>query len=152
VAATLFGGGSGDQLFAAGSAAHLLLAGSGNETLSGTSSSGNNVFYAGSGSDSMGGGSGIETFIGGHGSATMLGGTSADLYGFVSGLGGGTDEIANFDAGKGDRLTLQGYGSNAVTTALSGAQVTGSNTMLTLADNTRIELLGVSNLTSANFV
>ncbi len=148
-ATTIWGGGNGDLLFAAGSAADLLIAGTGNETLVGVGSTGDNVFYAGPGNDLLGGGAGNETFIGGTGSETVIGGSGADLYAFINGLSsGGNDVIFGFDAAKGDRVLLDGYGANPVASQSSG----GGSTTLVLTDNTTITFEGVANLPNSAFV
>ncbi len=151
-AATLFGVANGDVLFAGGSAADVLVAGAGNETLSGLGSSGDNALYGGSGNDLMGGGAGSETFFAGTGSDTMIAGSGSDLFAFVNGGAGGTDLIEAFNAGGGDRVTLQNYGADAVQSALGSATVAGGSTAITLPDHTTIFFQGVTNLTSAAFV
>ncbi len=148
----LFGSSGSDLLFAGGANADLLIAGSGNETLSGLGSTGANVFYAGAGADLLGGEAGAETFIAGHGSSTVIGGTGSDLYGFINGFGGGSETVFGFNAAKGDHISLQGYGANAVQAALGSATVAGGSTTLTLSDHTSVTFIGVTGLNAANFV
>ena len=149
---TIFGAGGGDLLVAAGSAPDVLIAGAGNETLTGVGSSGANTFYAGSGNDLLGGGSGNETFIGGTGSETVIGGTGADLYGFVSGLSsGGNDLIFGFDPGKGDKIMLAGYGAAEQANALHNQQAGGAGTTITLSDHTQVTFVGVGGLNGTDF-
>jgi Ca2+-binding RTX toxin-like protein len=139
-------------VFAGGANADLLIAGSGNETLSGFGSTGANVFFAGAGNDLLAGGAGAETFLAGHGSSTVIGGTGADLYGFINGLGGGSETVLGFSVAKGDHISLQGYGANAAQSALAGATVAGGSTTLTLSDHTSVTFIGVTGLNAANFV
>ena len=63
--------------------------------------------------------------------------------------GAGTVTVQNFNAA--EKVTLQGYGANEVSRALSTANV-GANTTLTLSDNTRVTFVGVTNLTSSSFI
>jgi len=151
---TIFGGGNGDQLFANGSSNQEIAAGSGNETLAGGLGTGNNVFIGSSdssSSDIMGGGAGNDTLYAGAGSDTMIGGAGSDLFAFFNGSAGGTDQIADYNAGQGDLVGLFGYGSNEVAQALASQSTSGGNTTITLSDNTTITFSGVSHLTAANF-
>ncbi len=150
-ACTMFGSSGSDLLAAGGANANLLIAGSGNETLSGIGSTGANVMYAGSGTDLLGGGAGSETFFAGSGHATVIGGSGADLYAFQNGLGG-TETIFGFDAAKGDRIDLVGFGAGEASSDLAGAAVSGAGTTLTLSDHTQVTLAGVTGLNSSAFV
>ncbi len=150
-ASTVFGVANGDVLFAGGSAPDLLLAGGGNETLTGIGSTGANVLRGGSGNDLIGGGAGAETFYAGLGSDTFLGGSGADLYVFADGDAGGRDLVVGFYQGKGDLVSLQGYGPDAVSTVLAQQTASGAGTTITLGDNTSITFAGVSHLTASDF-
>ncbi len=149
---TMFGSSGSDLLAAGGAGANLLIAGSGNETLTGVGSTGANVMFAGAGNDLMGGGAGNETFFAGHGNATVIGGSGADLYAFANGLAGGTETVFGFNTGKGDAISLQGYGANEAQNDLANAVVAGGNTMLTLSDHTQVMFVGVTGLTASAFV
>ena len=131
--ATLFGGGSGDQLFAVGGIGQALHAGAGNETLSGAFSSGADTFYGSAGATSIIGGSGNDTFV------------------FTNGEAGGSATIQGFSHGS-DVVDLQDYGKNAVDDALKSQHKMGGNDTITLADNTTVTFLGVSNLTASDFI
>ena len=132
-AATLFGGGNGDQLFAIGGVGQALHAGAGNETLSGAFSGGADTFYGSAGATSIIGGSGNDTFV------------------FTNGEAGGSATIQGFSHGS-DVIDLQGYGKNAVSEALKSQHKMGGNDTITLADNTSVTFLGVSNLTTSDFI
>ncbi len=74
-----------------------------------------------------------------------------DLFGAVNGLAGGELAIVGFNAGN-DSLQLQGYGSNAASTALASAAIVGGTTILTLPDATRIVLFDVADLGTSAFI
>ncbi len=148
--ATLFGGGARDQLFATGTHAQDLVAGLGNETLSAVSSSGAVSLVAGSGQDKLLGGTGNDTFVGGTGASTIDGGSGKDLFQFVRSLDGGTDLVRNFTTA--DKIDLVGYGPHAVQSALNSQTFSNGSVTITLADNTRVTFVGVSELTSRNFI
>ena len=95
------------------------------------------------------GGANTEYVQAGTGPETVFAGSGVDGFGFVDGQSGGTAAIIGFAAQ--DRIELQGYGAGAVQAALGAATVSGGNTTLALADNTRITLFGVTNLTAASF-
>ena len=150
---TLFGGGNGDLLSANGFAITTLAAGAGNETLTGANSSANNVFYGlgpkVTGSVTLQGGNGADTFIiGAPGTVSVNGGPGQDLIAIVAG-GRGTVNIGNFTSA--ERVTLQGFASTEVARALATATV-GASTSLVLADGTKVNFVGVTNLTSSSFV
>jgi hypothetical protein len=149
--ATVFGVAGGDVLFAGGSAPDLLLAGAGNETLSGLGSSGANQLHGGSGADLIGGGAGTESFFAGTGNDTFIGGSGADLYVFSNGSAGGQDLIEGFNQGKGDQVSLQGYGATAAAAAVAGQTASAAGTTLTLADNSTITFAGVGHLSGSAF-
>ena len=153
---TLFGGGSGDLLTARGFASTTLIAGAGNETLTGANSSANNVFYGlGSkvtGSATLQGGNGADAFIiGAPGTVSVNGGPGQDLIAIVAG-GGGTVNIGGFNAA--EKVTLQGFaaGSVAEATADLAKATVGASTSLVLSDGTKVNFIGVTNLTSSSFV
>ena len=150
---TLFGGGNGDLLAANGFAITTLAAGAGNETLTGANSSANNVFYAlgtkVTGNVTLQGGNGADSFIiGAPGTVSVNGGPGQDLIAIVAG-GGGTVNIGNFNAA--EKVTLQGFASTEAARALATATV-GASTSLVLADGTKVNFVGVTNLTSSSFV
>ncbi len=153
---TLFGGGNGDLLAANGFAATTLIAGAGNETLTGANSSANNVFYAlgakVTGNDTLQGGNGADTFIiGAPGTVNVNGGPGQDLIAIVAG-GGGTVNIGSFNPA--EKVSLQGFaaGSVAEATADLAKATVGASTSLVLSDGTKVNFIGVTNLTSSSFV
>ena len=59
--------------------------------------------------------------------------------------------MVGFYQGKGDLVSLQGYGPDAVSTVLAQQTASGAGTTITLADNTSITFAGVSHLTASDF-
>ena len=148
----LVGIANGDQLIAGVSGAEVLHAGAGNETLNGSSSTANNIYYAGDNAKVNGGtfyavtqistGAGNSTVFGSAGFSTVTAGPGSTTYEFVQGqAAGGTMTITNFDPAK-DQVRLYGYAPGAAQSALAGAQVSASGTVVTLSDNTRITFQG----------
>jgi Ca2+-binding RTX toxin-like protein len=147
--ATLFCGGNGDTLFGAGSHPQALHAGSGNETLIG--GAGADSFYGGSGTSRIIGGSGNDTFVAGTGTASMTAGSGSNEFVFNKGHAGGSDSIQGFTHGS-DLVDLQAYAKDAVKDALKSQVVSGGSDTITLSDNTSITFVGVSNLTTSDFI
>jgi len=148
---SFFGAASGDVLTAAGASADRLVAGAGTETLSGGTSTGSIVLQAGSGADTMVAGHGRTTFILGSGDSAITAGGQASMVQIQFGHVGGADTVAGFRIGT-DDLHLLGFSSSAVNAAVGGERSDGrGGALLTFADNTRIDLLGVSRVTSAAF-
>jgi len=154
---TLFGGGNGDLLTARGYGQTTLVA-NGNATLTGAASTANNIFYGLVGNASLQGGNGADTFVVGGStvpggvSDTVNGGPGQDLISILAGRAGSNITITSFTGA--ERVTLQGYAGGSATEAaraLATAQIGGS-TVLTLPDNTRVTIVGVTNLTSSSFV
>lgn len=167
---TIFGGAAaltapGDNLFAQGSGNNLLVAGTGNATLTGTLSSnagrtfatGNNTYFAsttagtantvfvGAGADTIWAGAGNDTLVLG-GASLYTGGAKADLVAFGSAFTKGTGNISitGFRVNI-DKLVATGY-TTPPTFAASAA-----NTVITLGDNTRITVSGVSSTNASTF-
>ena len=146
---TLYGG-AGGGVFAGGTGGNnALVGGSGAATLYGGGAG--DTLYAGSGSNALVAGSGSETLVAGSGNASMFGGSGPDLFSFTNGQAGGQDVIGNFNTAT-DKVTLQGYGAGAASTALSTAAVSNGSETLTLSDGTKVTFSGVSNLSSSSFV
>ena len=97
------------------------------------------------------------TFIqAGSGSSTVFAGgangaAAGDVFAFVDGGAGGSELIGGFRVGT-DVLALRGYAGSGTMAGITNSQVTGGSTVLTLADNTRITLQGVTNLGAGSFV
>ncbi len=143
--------GDGNSVFLQGGANDTVAASGGNVTLVGAGSSGNNLFVLGSGNDQLNEGSGANTTFVGSGHASIAGGLGPDLYEVVHGLAGGVDMISNFKIGT-DLVQLSGYGAGEVQNDLAHASVGGGSTLLTLSDGTKLNFLGVTNLTAHSFV
>ena len=146
-AAASLGGSAGDWIAAAG----------GNETLTGGTSTGKNYFWAGSGSGSSGGGLGEDTIYASAGNATMTGGSGSgsNYFVFFNGQAGGADIITNFRPGL-DQVDLVGSGASQIAVAVGNQhQVStplGGGTQVILSDNTHITFIGITSVTSSNFV
>lgn len=165
---TMQGGGSGDLILGGATGGDVLMAGSGNETLL-AGAGGNNQITGGSGNDAIvltggnntvvGGSAGSELVWSGSGNTSITGGaanmnivaglnanetvqagTGNDMFTFTNGMAGGSMVINNFNTAT-DTISLNGYAANSanITTA-------GGSTMITLSDNTKIQLIGVTNL------
>lgn len=143
-------GGTGASLIAAGALFDTVVAGSGATTMFGGSGA-LNFLDAGSGADVIVTGLHGDSVQAGSGSATVFATQGTNVIRFLDGHAGGTDIISGFKVGT-DKLALSGYAGNGAQAGITNSQVTGGSTILTLADNTRITLFGVSNLGSASFV
>ncbi len=144
--------GAGTLATLGGDGCDLVVAGAGSDTLDGSGGSGAHTVFAGSGDDTILGGSGADIVYAGRGNATLAGGTgAANLFVFVAGGAGGDSVITDFRPGE-DHLMLQGYASAAAADASSHAIVTGSATILSLADGTQVSLLHVSAASSQLFL
>ncbi len=144
-----FFGGTGADLIVAGAGHDLVVAGSGAETIN--AGTGQTAIFAGTGSDLIVGGNGADYVQVGAGSATAFTGAGADLFAAVNGGAGGTELISGFRVGT-DQIALRGYAGSGTMAGIASSQVTGGSTVLTLADNTRITLQGVTNLGASSFV
>jgi hypothetical protein len=146
--------GSGNAVFLTGSANDVVEytgAAGGNTTLVGTGSSGSNLFVAGSGNDQVDLGSGSNIAFLGSGNSNFTDGSGADLFELINGQLGGSDIINDFKVGT-DKLQLYGFGANEVQNDLANATVANGSTQLTLSDGTRLDFVGVTNLTAHSFV
>jgi Ca2+-binding RTX toxin-like protein len=132
---TLMIGGTGDTTF---------LGYGGTVTAEG--GSGNDTFWTGTGSMTITEGPGNDNVVFGAGHATVTGGTGTDLYTFINGQAGGIDMISGFKVGQ-DQVQLFGYDTTTVQPVF-----TGGNAVLTLSDNTRITLVGVTHLATNSIV
>ena len=101
----------------------------------------------GAGADTLIGGAGIDTFIlgggadqvaFGSGNASVTGGTGADTYTFHSGAHG-TATISGFKQGV-DTLRMVGFSA----TPVASGSIVGGSTVLSLADGTTVNLVGVA--------
>jgi Ca2+-binding RTX toxin-like protein len=117
--------------------------------LSGAFASGIVIFHAGSGQDQIALGNGKSVVVAGTGSTTIGGGTGHDVFTFIQGQAGGSEFIANFTSL--DKIKLLGYGPDAEKQALQSQTVSNGSVSITLSDNTKVTLLGVNQLTDANF-
>ena len=88
--------------------ANTLTGGKGDDTISGNL-----------GNDNINGGAGADTISGGAGNDTLIGGQGADVFVYL----GGNDIITDYNNNQGDKIKL-------VTAEISGASISGSNTVL----------------------
>lgn len=166
----------GGQLISTGSGGNFLIAGAGTTVLDGSQASGNDVFFGGgtgtqssillgSGNDLVGTGTGTSTVqlgsgrsaVFAFGTSTITAGTGgADLV-----LGGNVTlalaqgaarnfSLYNFVSGT-DKISLSGYGTNAVASAVASQVNGGGQTVLTLSDSTKLQLIGVTKVDSSFF-
>ncbi len=106
-------------------------------------SSGSDTVSAGSGAVTINGNADTLTFIAGTGPATVVAGTGQEVFELLNGQAGGSLTISDFTAGS-DTINLQGYTG----TGIQSEQVFGGSTSIMLTDNTKITLVGVTNLNS----
>ncbi len=148
----VFGGAGGTVDLFGASSGNVLAASSGNETLQGANGTGANVFFGGTGNSALVGGTGNDLFIAGKGASVITGGGGANTFEFVSGAtGGATDFISDFGASAANRVQLSGYNSTTAA-VLNTATVSGGSTTIMLADNTKVQFVGVTNLTASSFL
>jgi Ca2+-binding RTX toxin-like protein len=140
--ATLFGGnlmvgGVNVLEVAGGSGNTTMIAGTGTSQLLGSAAKGDELLSVnpfGSTSALMTLNNAADTVVGGSGNDTVLGGTGTDVYAFVNGHAGGTEDI--YGLSPTSTLTFSGYGATPIA---SENVVNGSDT-ITLSDKTVITL------------
>ena len=148
---TLYGEASGDTLTAAGSGADKLAAGAGAETLSGGTSTGSITLQAGSGADTMIAGKGKTIFIVGTGNSTITTGGTSSLIQIQNGAAGGLDTISGFRVGI-DDIHLVGFGALVTNNAINTQKSDGhGGTMVTFTDTTRLDMVGITKVTTSFF-
>lgn len=173
---TVLYGSNGDKLYSAGRAGNFLVAGDGDVLLDGSVARGNDAFFGGSkGRDTIIAGSGDVLIGTGTGASTVqLGAGHGTVFAFgtstITAGSGGADivfgataaqlvlnagatrgfALFNFVPGA-DRITLQGFSSNAVSDALATQANGAGNTVLTLSDHTVINLVGVARADASFF-
>ena len=154
---TMIGGGNGDQLFARNLGGDVMQAGPGAVTMSALTSAGNNKFYGGPGVNVMFLGTGNDQVLTGTGAATIVGGNLGAPQGSGRGLiafvnGNHPDvQIQSFGSAQ-NFISLVGFTPGEVTRALSAATFVGGSENLLLSDGTKIQFVGITNLTSASFL
>jgi hypothetical protein len=106
--------------------------------------------HAGAGTMTMTSGLGLDTFVGGSGSTTMIDAGDGNVAFQFNKGDGGTDTVEGFDAAAGDyiRVTAASFGATQI---LKHASLVDGNTVVALGDGTRIEFVGVTDLTAADF-
>ena len=150
----VFGGSGASTVAGSSSGADSIVGGTGALTVTGNG--GNMLVVAGTGSSAIGTGNGASLIFTASGSTTITGGTGSlqavlgsgpasvtegsgpSVYDVVKGAAGGTDVLSGFKPGT-DRIDLFGY-------AASDVHITtgGGSTLLSLADGTKITLVGVT--------
>ena len=165
---------AGGKAVSTGSAGNYLVAGAGTATLDGGAATGNDVFFGGtgqdailcgSGNDLVGTGSGTSTVQLGSGNSTVFafgtstvtagsGSATVVMGGAVSlGIAAGAARsfaLFNFVPGT-DRIALSGYTGGTVANAIANQANGSGQTVLTLSDNTQIQLIGVARADASFF-
>ncbi|KXV14992.1 hypothetical protein AD933_10385 [Acetobacter malorum] len=157
--ATIFGSNNLNAHFDGTSADSLFVANDGNETLDGASSAfGIHAFgnvVGTTGTQTFIGGSASDTLVAGVGNATLTGGSgAANVFGFRDGIAGADYTITDFGSAAGNSVLLVDYdytASQFQQDVLDKAAHNGSNTTITLADNSKITFVDVSDLTTNQF-
>ncbi|WP_428391759.1 beta strand repeat-containing protein [Lichenicoccus sp.] len=129
-------GGDGPLSVAGRGGNMLVVAGTGTSNVS--TGNGASLVFAGAGNLSLVGGAGSMQVVAGAGHATIIEGTGPTTLEAVRGAAGGADVISGFRPSL-DRVALFGYSP-----AQQTVQTQGGSTVISLADGTRITLLGVS--------
>ncbi len=159
---TIFGGTGPDVIQGGAQGGNVIVAGSGAETIFASAvtrpvrSGIPGTIFLGSGADVVAAGPEATFIQAGSGTSTVFAGgangaAAGDVFAFVDGGAGGTELIGGFRVGT-DQIALRGYGGSSTMAGIANSQVTGGSTVLTLADNTRITLQGVTNLGASSFV
>ncbi len=152
-AATLFGGGDGDQLYAYGEVGQMLVGSGGYATLSAALNWGNNTIVGGSGDETIIGGTGRDVIIAGDGSDTIFATDGArDVFALIQGEAGGTLLVQNIYDARDVRIDLIDYGRGEEAYALSHQTTDGSSVTVSLTDGTTITFENITHLTGRNFV
>ncbi len=114
----------------------LVVAGAGGSNIE--TGNGASLIFAGSGSTVVTGGAGSLQAVLGSGSASVTEGSGPSVYDVVKGAAGGTDVLNGFKPAT-DRIDLFGYAASDLHVTTSGG-----STVVSLADGTRITLVGVT--------
>ncbi len=114
----------------------LVVAGSGTSTID--TGNGASLIFSGSGTSTITGGTGSMQLVLGPGKATIDEGAGPAVYDVVKGTAGGLDILNGFEPGT-DRINFFGYQPSD----LQVSSVAGS-TLLSLADGTRLQWVGVA--------
>ncbi len=152
-AATLFGGGNGDQLYAFGEIGQMLVGSSGYSTLSAGFNWGNNTIKGGTGNEEMTGGTGKDLFIAGAGKDTIFATDGdRDVFTFIRGQAGGTALVQNVYNSNDVRIDLVNYGCAEEAYALASQRTNGGAVTFSLTDGTKVTFENITRLTSQNFI
>ena len=139
----LFNGSGADEIVSGGNGADQILGNAGSDRLYGGNGddrldggSGWDLLVGGNGQDWLSGGSGNDVLVGGKGNDILFGGSGADVFDF-SKLSGESDRIMDFEVGI-DKIHL----TDGV--SITGSNLVGGSTLLTLSSGSTIELVGVA--------
>jgi fibronectin-binding autotransporter adhesin len=135
---------AGNTVWVTGSAQVSVTGAAGVVVYAGLSSAGH-LLQATAGPETLCGGAGNDTFYAGSGTGIFVSDGGADMFNFLDGQTGGTDQIFGFVPGL-DTLGLQGYGFS-----VPQLNVVNGSTYFTLSDGTNVELYNVTNLSSGSF-
>jgi hypothetical protein len=145
-------GDTGNSVFfgASGSGQMTFITGQGNDLLA--VGQGTNTVRLGSGTDVVfanGPAAGSTTITAGTGNASIvMGGALTDL---IIAAGNARSFIIYNDAGGSDKITLTGYASTQVASAVAGQVSAGGGSILMLGDGTTLALVGVQHATASLF-
>ncbi len=130
-------GGAG-ALAIVGRGANMLVVGA-TSTSTITTGNGASLIFGATGASTITGGAGSMQVVLGSGNAAITEGSGTATYDVIKGAAGGTDVLHGFKPGS-DRIDLFGYSPSQV-----GVSTAGGSSVISLADGTKIQLLGVTN-------
>ena len=131
-------GGSGGLTVAGRGGNMLVVAGTGNSNI--TTGNGASLVFGGTGASTITGGTGSMQVVLGAGKATITDGSGPASFDVVKNAAGGSDVVSGFKVGT-DKISLFGYAAADLHIS-TGA----GNTLVSLSDGTKIQILGVTNL------
>ena len=131
-------GGAGALNIAGRGANMLVVEGAGAANIA--TGNGASLVFEGSGPSTLTGGAGSMQLVLGSGSAAIFEATGGATYDAVRGAAGGTDVLHGFKPGA-DHIDLFGFSPSQIQIASAGG-----SSMISLADGTHIQIVGVTNL------
>ncbi len=129
--------------FLGGNGTDVLFGGYGDDRLEG--GNGEDLLGGGSGDDHLDGGNGEDWLWGGSGSDCLIGGAGSDTFIFLQ--GDGTDTIKDFEVGNREdheQIVLVGLDPDLTVEAILGSATGSEDTVITLDENTKLTLAGVT--------
>ncbi len=139
-------GGTGNDTVTGGDGDDFLYGESESDSLTG--GAGNDFLDGGSESDSLSGGAGNDSLIGGSGNDSLTGGAGEDV--FIFGPASGNDQIVDFTPGV-DIIEIAGS-DQTIAEIVAAADVSGGDTVISLAGGTTITVQGVTGVDDDWFI